>query len=99
MKILKIENNKAKYSLDGQNFSPIVNINKEDLKLIVDYIMENDDAEFDAIDDENKIENKAENIIYSDLHTKLNELVQKKDDIIEKIDSKFSSLIEKYEID
>lgn len=35
---------------------------------------------------------------YSDLYTKLNDLIQKKEDIIEKIDSKFSNLIEKYEL-
>ena len=33
-----------------------------------------------------------------DLYTKLNDLIQKKEDIIEKIDSKFSNLIEKYEL-
>lgn len=99
MKILKIDSKKAKYSLDGGTYNPIVNISKEDLKKIIDYIMENDDAELDPIDDvENKIENKAENIIYSDLYTKLNDLIQKKEDIIEKIDSKFSNLIEKYEL-
>lgn len=99
MKILKIDSKKAKYSLDGVTYNPIVNVSKEDLKQIIDYIMENDDAELDPIDDvENKIENKAENIIYSDLYTKLNDLIQKKEDIIEKIDSKFSNLIEKYEL-
>lgn len=100
MKILKIDNHKAKYSLDGITYSPIVNISKEDLKTIVDYIMENDDFEFDDIyNDANKIENKAENIIYSDLYTKLNELKEKKEGIIKKIDSKFSKLIEKYQLD
>ena len=39
------------------------NKSSKDLKKIIDYIMENDDAELDPIDDvENKIENKAENI-------------------------------------
>lgn len=100
MKILKINNHKAEYSLDGVNYSSIVNISKEDLKKIIDYIMENDDIDFDQInDDTNKIENKAENIIYSDLYKKLNDLKQKKEEIIKKIDSKFSPLIEKYELE
>lgn len=100
MKILKIDSHKAKYSLDGVNYNPIVNISKEDLKKIVDYIMENDDIELDCYDEaENKIDNKAESIIYSDLYIKLYDLTQKKKEILEKVNSKFSNLIEKYELD
>lgn len=100
MKILKIDSHKAKYSLDGVNYNPIVNISKEDLKKIVDYIMENDDIDLDCYDEaENKIDNKAESIIYSDLYIKLYDLIQKKSEILEKVNSKFSSLIEKYELD
>lgn len=100
MKILKIDCHKAKYSLDGENYNPIVNISKEDLKKIVDYIMENDDIELDCYDEaENKIDNKAESIIYSDLYIKLYDLTQKKKEILEKVNSKFSNLIEKYELD
>lgn len=100
MKILKIDSHKAKYSLDGVSYNPIVNISKEDLKKIVDYIMDNDDTELDCYNEaENKIDNKAESIIYSDLYIKLYDLIQKKAEILEKVNSKFSSLIEKYELD
>lgn len=100
MKILKIDSHKAKYSLDGVNYNLIVNISKEDLKKIVDYIMDNDDTELDCYnEEENKIDNKAESIIYSDLYIKLYDLIQKKAEILEKVNSKFSSLIEKYELD
>ena len=100
MQILKIDNHKAKYSLDGVTFNSIVNIGKEELKAIIDYIMENNDAEFDEPDDEmNKIENKPEEIIQSDLYAKLYNLNQKKEEIIEKVDSKFSELIAKYELE
>lgn len=100
MKILKIDSHKAKYSLDGVNYNPIVNISKEDLKKIVDYIMDNDDTELDCYNEaENKIDNKAESIIYSDLYIKLYDLIQKKAEILEKVNSKFSILIEKYELD
>ena len=37
MKILKIDSKKAKYSLDGVTYNPIVNISKEDLKKIIDF--------------------------------------------------------------
>lgn len=50
-------------------------------------------------EEENKIDNKAESIIYSDLYIKLYDLIQKKAEILEKVNSKFSSLIEKYELD
>jgi hypothetical protein len=100
MKILKIDKNKAEYSLDGKSFNSIVNIGKEDLKTIIDYIMENDDAEFDEINGEsNKINNKAEEIIYSDLYTKFSDLNSNKNDIIKEINDKFSTLIDKYELE
>lgn len=100
MKILRIKNNKGEYSLDGSTFNNIVNISKEDLKTIVDIIMEQEDIELDVIDDEKrKIENKAENIIYSDLYIKLNNLIEKKQEIIDRINSKYSNLIEKYQLE
>lgn len=100
MKILRINNHKGEYSLEGTSFNNIVNISKEDLKTIVDFIMENDNIELDTIgDNQNTIENKAENIIYSDLYTKLNSLMEKKAEIIDKIDSKYSNLIEKYQLE
>ncbi len=62
--------------------------------------MENDDIELDATDDnQNTIENRAENIIYSDLYTKLISLMEKKVEIIAKIDLKYSNLIEKYQLE
>lgn len=99
MKILRINNHKAEYSIDGVEYNSIVNINKEILKLFVDNIMTSDDITFDKEEEDNKIENKAESIIYNDVYKKLNDLIEKKHEIIDKVDSTFSILIEKYELE
>ena len=99
MKILRINNHKAEYSTDGVEYNSIININKEILKLFVDNIMISNDITLDKEGDNNKIDNKAESIIYNDIYKKLDNLIEKKQEIIDRVDSTFSSLIEKYELE
>ena len=61
--------------------------------------MTSDDITLDKEEEDNKIENKAESIIYNDVYKKLNDLIEKKHEIIDKVDSTFSILIEKYELE
>lgn len=98
MKILRINNHKAEYSIDGTNYSSIVNINKETLKIFIDKIMSCDTTFLDEEDENNKIENKAASIIYNDIYKKLIDLKEKKQDIINSVNMTFSKLIEKYEL-
>jgi len=93
MKILRINNHKAEYSIDGTNYSSIVNINKEILKIFIDKIMSCDTIFLDEED-----ENKAASIIYNDIYKKLIDLKEKKQDIINSVNMTFSKLIEKYEL-
>lgn len=99
MKILRISDKNAEYSIDGINYTSITNISRDDLKVIVEYIMNNDDIILDEVTEENKIVNKAEEIIYADIYNKLNDLKDKKTTIIEKVELKFKNLIEKYELE
>lgn len=100
MKILKIENNLAFYSKDGIKYSSIADIQKEDLKTIIDYILENDDFELDIQNDSDKqIKNKAESIIYTDIYNKLNELVNQKEEIAHTINNCFKNLIDNYQLE
>ena len=64
MKILRINNHKAEYSIDGTNYSSIVNINKEILKIFIDKIMSCDTIFLDEED-----ENKEEESEYKPLFT------------------------------
>ena len=99
MKILRISDKNAEYSIDGINYTSITNISRDDLKVIVEYIMNNDDVILDEVTEENRIVNKAEEIIYADIYNKLNDLKDKKTTIIEKVELKFKNLIEKYELE
>lgn len=99
MKILRISDKNAEYSIDGINYTSITNISRDDLKVIVEYIMNNNDIILDEVTEENKIVNKAEEIIYADIYNKLNDLKDKKTTIIEKVELKFKNLIEKYELE
>lgn len=100
MKILKIENNSAFYSKDGIKYFSISDIQKEDLKNIIDYILENDDFELDIQNDsDNQIKNKAESIIYTDIYNKLNELVNQKEEITNTINNCFKNLVDNYQLE
>lgn len=97
MQILKIEDNIAKFSLDGKNYENIVSIDKDKLKILIDLVIQ---EEIIATDTENetdkKIKNKAEEIIYKNIYTQINKLIKEKDNIINSVNDSFSSFIEKY---
>lgn len=97
MQILKIEDNIAKFSLDGKNYENIVSIDKDKLKTLIDLVIQ---EEIIATDTENetdkKIKNKAEEIIYKNIYTQINKLIKEKDNIINSVNDSFSSFIEKY---
>jgi len=62
MKYLKIERNKGFYTVDGKKWSPVDEINKQDLMVLLDISLTND-FEMDEYQKDN-IENKAHQIIY-----------------------------------
>lgn len=97
MQILKIEDNIAKFSLDGKNYENIVSIDKDKLKTLIDLVIQ---EEIIITDTENetdkKIKNKAEEIIYKNIYTQINKLIKEKDNIINSVNNSFSSFIEKY---
>lgn len=63
MKILKIENNQAKFSLDGINFTLIDKITKESILSLINIVLDKDDIEMDEYN-EALLANKAHQIIY-----------------------------------
>ena len=96
MKILRIANGKCEFSINGDAYKPIDEITKDDLLGILKLVIEAEDIEFDEITDKNKIDNVAQNIVYSQLLSKIKELKERKQSIINEVNSEFKDAIAKY---
>lgn len=94
MKILRISNSKGEFSLDGINYSPIDTINKDDLLNMIDLFV-NNECELDEYSEE-KIPNKAHQIIYHSLYRKFKELEQNKAQFKDMSDNIYKDAINKY---
>jgi hypothetical protein len=94
MKYLKIDNNMGYFSLDGENWKPIDEINKEHLLSLVDLSL-SDNFEMDDFD-KTKLGHKAHQVIYKNIFDKLLELNDKKDRFKDESESLYKEAIEKY---
>lgn len=96
MKILKIENGIGLfYSFIKKEYIEIDKINRDSLLALVDYVLKNDDSNCDSFEG-TTILNKAQEIVYKDISTKLLELIEKRETIINEINSKYKEAEEKY---
>lgn len=94
MKILKINNKKCFFDI-GNGEKTILDITKEDILKILEYLYENNDAEFDEyIEDD--IGNEAEKVIYNNLYNKFIDFTDKKETLKNEINMMFNELEEKY---
>lgn len=98
MKILKIENNKATFTIGEKVDVAISEIQKEEILKILEYIYFNDEFEMDENDDSHPIANDAEKIIYKSLYDKLIEFSQKKEALKKDIEKEFISVKQKYDL-
>ena len=71
----------------------ILDLNREDIFLILETIYSNDQMQNDVIDDEHKILNEAEKVIYNNIYQYILEFEQKKYDLKKEIDEEFSDVI------
>ena len=96
MKILKYENNVSFLNVDGVD-KKILEITKDDILKVLEYIYNNDDVELEEYD-KDRIVNEAEKIVYENLYNKLNSFKQNKQTLKNEIDDLFKDLEEKYKI-
>ena len=96
MKILRIINGKGEYSPDGIEFKLVDEITKEDVFRILELVIKDNEITFDEPTDDSQINNLAQNIVYSNLLTKLKEVIARKEDIINESKRDFAEAIEKY---
>ena len=94
MKILRIRNSKGEFSLDGNNYSAVDIINKDDLLKMIDLFV-NYECEMDEYSEES-IQNKAHQIIYQNIYRKFNELGKNKAQFKEMSENLYKDAIDKY---
>ena len=96
MKLLRIVKGKGEYSINGTDYKIIDELTKEDIFAIIEMVITNDDVEFDNITEAVKVENIAQNIVYSNLLNKLQELKSRRQSIIDDSKADFSEAFKKY---
>ena len=95
MKILKIEENKGFFSIDGSQWTEIDEIDKDNLMSLVNLVLESS-PEMDEYNETN-IGNQAHQIIYKSIHEKLTVLRENKDKFKDESDRLYLGEIEKYQ--
>lgn len=96
MKYLKIEDKKGLY-WDGQNYQDIDKINKDGLLILLNFA-ESTDFEMDDYKEED-IGNKAHQIIYENIYSKLKQFLNDKDQFVKEVDSLYTEAINKYDVE
>lgn len=99
MKILRIENGKGYIAVPtnngGFNEKQIEETTKEDILIILDYMI-NNDIEMDEINQENDLFHPVQETIYSELYLQLSKFITEKENIIEEVNEKFKEAENKY---
>lgn len=94
MRILKIDQNKGYFSLDGEEWLELDKLTKESILALLDLIISGD-AEMDEYSEE-KLKQPAHGIIYRNLYQKLSELSSNKDKFKRESESLYKESIDKY---
>lgn len=98
MMLLKIENNKGKFSTDGINFIEVEKISKDDiLKMLEKVLSENEIIIEESNNDDKKINSPAQKIIYDNIYEKINEIIDEKEEINSFEDDEYYDAIKKYQ--
>ncbi|MCY4576943.1 MAG: hypothetical protein OXB96_00715 [Candidatus Kaiserbacteria bacterium] len=96
MRYLKIKNDQGFY-WDGKEDREIDKINKDDLLKLLN-AAETDEFSMDPYDD-SLIKNKAHQIIYENIHSKITQFLDEKDQFKNQVDGLYKEAIRKYSAD
>lgn len=97
MKILRINNNKGEFSINGADYKSIDTISKDDILHLID-ILTQQDCEMDDVITDNNLPNKAHLIIYKSLLVKFKELQNNKAFFRDMRDNEYKDAINKYRV-
>jgi len=96
MKLLKIENNKGFFQLGDENWIEIDQITKENLMVLLDKFI-SEESTMDKFEADN-IQNKAHQIIYSNLYRKFSDLQENKSRFKVESEKLYKEALDKYSI-
>ncbi len=96
MKYLEIKDHKG-YYWDEKQMVEIDKISKDDLLKLINHA-EEDGFEMDVYDDD-QLQNKAHQIIYQSIHTKLSEFLANKEQFNREVDALYAEAVGKYGAD
>ena len=96
MKYLKIEDNKGFLSVNGSDWIPLDEINKDHILALLDKAL-TDEFEMDEYD-KDRIDNQTHQIIYKNIFEKFCDLHEKRTRFKDESESLFNSALEKYKI-
>lgn len=94
MKILKIEDSKGFFSLDGEKWFEIDVLTKDNILTILDLVISGK-ADMDAYSEET-LKQPAHRIIYKNLYNKLNELSSNRNRFKQESELMYRDVLEKY---
>lgn len=94
MKVLKIENNKGFYLIDGKEWKSVDGITKQDLLELINLSLK-DDFERDEFDAD-LLKNPAHQIIYKHVCEKLEDLNMRRKEFHDEITSSYQDALQKY---
>lgn len=94
MKILRIDNRKGQFSINGTDFVDIDKINKEQMLSMLDLLLQNDCDMDPYVDD--SIPNEAQQIIYKAIYEKFLSIKNDKETLLNFKEDTFKEAIEKY---
>ncbi len=103
MKILEIRDKKGYFlsrpsdAIRPSGTTPIDQINKEDLMILLNLYINGDDIEMDSYED-HPIENPAQKIIYESIFDNFSELVDKKNRFKDEGERLYLDAIQKYKV-
>jgi hypothetical protein len=95
MKILKIKDGKAYYTLEGEDFK-IIDIDGDAILKLLDAILESADDIMMDNEEEEEVQNEAEKIIYADLRKKLTDFCGLKPQLLKEVSDLYKEQKEKY---
>ena len=99
MKVLKIENKKCYYSIDGINYTKITDITKDDIYNILSIIYSTNDYTLDLVEEQTEIENDVEKLIYTNICNQIQTFIENIENLKNEIDSELSELLQKYQLE
>ena len=95
MKCLKIEGGKGHFSINGADWLPIDQINKDHLFTLLDLAIEQDEFEIDEFNAET-LANQAHQIIYRNIYEKFTEVRRNRSRFKDESAALYKDAIEKY---